>query len=113
MPSVSPYERTMLELMFDAGPVAHVPMGGYTGISESDVGWYRLNRCARLTAFECATIRRLSRIYANMLNEATKPDCPAPWAAVDQETRSKVGLQVMSVFAGLRSSKSQDRSSEN
>lgn len=102
MPPVSPYERSLIELLFDAGPVTAMPMGGYVGLSESEVGWYRMNRGARLSAYECKTIRRLSRVYAAMLNEASKTDCPVPWTPVDTETRDKVGKQVAAVFAGLR-----------
>lgn len=79
MPPVSDYDRTLIDIMFDIGPVVPLGMGGQIAISESDIGWYRLNRRCLLTTAECAAIRLLSRVYAQALNSATDPKMPAPW----------------------------------
>lgn len=79
MPPVSQYEKTLIETLFDIGPVTPLGMGGTVAISESDIGWYRLNRRCQLTAHECGLIRNLSRIYAQALAQAKEANAPAPW----------------------------------
>lgn len=79
MPPVSQYEKTLIETLFDIGPVTPLGMGGTLAITESDIGWYRLNRRCQLSAHECGLIRNLSRIYAQALGKATEKDAPAPW----------------------------------
>jgi hypothetical protein len=79
MPPVSQYEQTLIELLFDIGPVVSLGMGGQVAISESDIGWYRLNRRCALTTAECATLRTLSRVYASAINYAHAKDAQAPW----------------------------------
>lgn len=91
MPPVSQYERTLIEILFDIGPVVPLGMGGHVGISEADIGWYRANRRAVLTPHECAVLRTLSRVYAGALGEAREKDAPAPWRPVqiDRDTVAK------------------------
>lgn len=79
MPPVSQYEQTLIELLFDIGPVMPLGMGGTVAISEADIGWYRLNRRCHLTTTECGLLRTFSRIYAQALGKATEKDAPAPW----------------------------------
>ena len=91
MPPVSQYEKTLIELLFDIGPVVPLGMGGTAGISEADIGWYRLNRRCALTTAECATLRTLSRVYASAIGYAHEKDCPAPWrpAKIDRAEVAK------------------------
>lgn len=83
MPAISDYERDMIDLLFDIGPVVPMAMGGHAPITEQDIGWYRLNRRAILTTAECATIKELSCVYAQGLSEATDKLCPAPYRKAD------------------------------
>jgi hypothetical protein len=87
MPPISEYERTLIELLFDIGPVQPAGMGGHMAISEADIGWYRLNRRCLLTTAECAALRTLSRVYAHALGESTDPHMGAPWlpAQIDRD----------------------------
>lgn len=88
MPPITEYDRDLIELLFDIGPVVPLGMGGHTTISEADIGWYRLNRRAKLTAYECKTLKDLSAIYAQALNEASEKHAPAPWRPVEIDRKA-------------------------
>lgn len=81
MPPITDYDRDLIELLFDIGPVMPLGMGGHTSISEADIGWYRMNRRARLTPHECKVLKELSVTYAQALSEAAEPTARAPWQA--------------------------------
>lgn len=71
----------LIEILFEIGPTKPAGMGGQIGIDEADLIAWQQNQRVRLSPWECKTIRSLSRDYAAMLFEASKPDCPQPYVA--------------------------------
>jgi hypothetical protein len=71
--------RHLLEVLFEVGPTQVIGMGGHMGISEAELLAWQTNQGIELTAWECRTVRTLSREYASMLGQASDPKCPAPY----------------------------------
>lgn len=86
-------EAYLIEILFEIGPTKPAGMGGQIGIDETDLVAWQQNQRANLKPWECRTIRLLSREYAGMLFEASKPDCPQPFVAklkLSDEQRAKI-----------------------
>ena len=86
-------EAYLIEILFEIGPTKPAGMGGQVGIDEADLIAWQQNQQVRLSPWECRTIRMLSREYAGMLFEASKPDCPQPYVArlkISEEQRDKI-----------------------
>ena len=69
----------LVEILFDIGPVIPVGMGGLGGINDSDIYYYQKNQGIKLTAWECYTLKLISKDYASMMQEAKERNCPAPY----------------------------------
>ena len=69
----------LVRLLFEIGPVHPIGMGGAVAISDQDLIAWQTNQRVRLSPWECAAIRELSRDYAGMLGEAQSANCPPPW----------------------------------
>lgn len=83
----------LIEILFEIGPTKPAGMGGQIGIDDLDLVAWQQNQQVMLSPWECQTIRSLSRDYAAMLFEASKPDCAAPYVAkvqITDEQRAKI-----------------------
>lgn len=76
----------LLELLFEIGPTKPAGMGGQVGIDETDLLAWQSNQGIGLTAWECRTIRALSRDYASMLADATDRTCAAPYVPAPSQS---------------------------
>lgn len=80
MPPISEYDKTLIDILFDIGPIKKLGMGERDAINDTEIGWYKINRGVRLTAYECGLLREMSQLYCDMLTKATDPNCLAPWS---------------------------------
>ena len=69
----------LVNILFEAGPVRPIGMGGLVSIDEIDLVAWQQNRDLRLTAWETKIIRRLSHIYASAAIDARDPKSRAPY----------------------------------
>ena len=99
LPTVDGAEH-LLEILFDIGPVVSNGFGA-SPISEQEIWCWQQNRQTPLSSWECATIRQLSKEYANMLQDAQDPSCPPPFVGTGDVDISVIKKQTDSFFAQM------------
>ncbi len=70
----------LVNVLFDMGPCSYTGFGPVP-LSEVEIAAWQFNRGMRLEPWECETIRRLSREYVSMSQEAESQSCPSPYSA--------------------------------
>lgn len=98
----------LVSILFDVGPAKPMPMSSPVAIDETDLMAWQFNRSTRLTPFEAATVRELSRAYASALIDAASPSCPPfyfPPEAIDDERRKKVSAGMREFAAKFNASR--------
>jgi len=68
----------LITYLFDAGPVESGGMGP-APLSHREIEAWQHNTGIELSPWEAKTLRRLSREYLAMAQDATSPSCPPPW----------------------------------
>ena len=91
----------LIDLLHDAGTVTY-----NDGIAKR-LSWSELKAWCDLTGlrlcpFESATIMMLSAAYADMLNEATDPNCPSPMLPkMTQSKREQVAIGLKNALRSI------------
>jgi hypothetical protein len=98
----------LVSILFDIGPAKPMPMSSPVAIDEQDILAWQINRDLRLSPFEAATVRELSREYASALIDAASPSCPPFYfspEAITEERRRKVSEGMREFAAKLNASR--------
>lgn len=90
----------VVEKLNEIGPVvsggmAPVPLGW------RDIAAWKEGTGFPLEPWEARLIRKLSAEYLSMLNDARKPECPAPWSAIEAVDRDAVAMKVRNEFRAM------------
>ena len=98
-PKVPPvtYGSDLIRSLYQVGPIAQ----GGAAISWSELSAWSQQTCRKLNRWEAETLREMSQAYAVMAREATKPDCPAPWAPV-KPSKEAITRQIIDVLKPRR-----------
>ena len=79
----------LIDLLFDIGPAQPLAMSSPVAISELEIAAWQNNRCISLTAWEAATIRRLSHDYASALSQSSQVSCPPFYMSPERMTEDR------------------------
>jgi hypothetical protein len=82
----------------EIGPCLNSGMGTYPLTWQEIEAWQK-QRDIELSAWEARTIKTASTIYAHQTSISTKPDCPPPNKAIEQDPE-KVAKHIKSLFRG-------------
>jgi len=86
--------RHLIEWLFEAGPVLSTGMG-LAPLCDRDLVAWQENQGLLLTGWECSTMIRLSRIYANGISQYTDPRSIPPWSPDVREESVKAATEAM------------------
>lgn len=89
----------LLNVLFDAGPVMSGGMGPVP-ITEQELMSWQMNRGVRLGAWDCGTVRHLSRVYCSALHDAKEKNAAPPWTPVPVDSPERRDA-VAASFRGL------------
>lgn len=92
----------LVKYLFDIGPVEPGGMGP-APLSHREIEAWQRNTGIELNAWEATTLRRLSREYLSMSQDATSPTCPSPWlpdSVHEPEYAERVAKVVKSALRG-------------
>lgn len=78
----------LIKYLFDVGPVEAGGMGP-AALSHREIEAWQRNTGIELTSWEAGMLRKLSREYLAMSQDATSPSCPPPWTAESVEERRR------------------------
>lgn len=86
----------ILAYFFDIGPTL-----GENPISHVELRAWQFNIGIRLSAWEAASLQRLSREYMMQLQRAEKPNCPAPWTSGGDVAKRNVAKMMQDSIRSL------------
>jgi hypothetical protein len=88
----------LVDLLMDAGPVMHGPMGS-APLPPSEILAWQKGAGVELTRWEFRMIRTLSAAYLGELQEAREHSRPAPWVEKPKaEQRVALAKRIKSLF---------------
>lgn len=78
----------LIKYLFDVGPVDAGGMGPMP-LSHREIEAWQRNTGIELTAWEAGMLRKMSKEFLAMSQDATSPTCPPPWTPEPLEERPR------------------------